>query len=113
LLGLPQLSLRAADGDAAGSARSSDGQGQIINMAIGPDGYSPDSFTLLAGAPTRWIIDATKASGCQMSIVSRSLNIQKALSAGQNEIDLTAPAQPGTYQFSCPMGMYRGQLIVK
>jgi len=27
-------------------------------------------------------------------------------------IEFTAPIEPGTYQFSCPMGMYRGQFNV-
>lgn len=114
LMGLPPLSL--ASGQATPAANEpvlAPGATQVVEMAIGPSGYSPNSFTLVAGAPTRWKIDATNAAGCQMSIVSRQLNIQKFLNPGANEITFTAPRAPGTYQFSCPMGMYRGQFVVK
>ncbi len=113
LMGLPVLSYNAAPGSEAASFASDDGQTQTVSMTIGPNGYSPDSFTLRANEPTRWLIDATNASGCQMAIVSRSLGLNQALNAGENVIEFTAPAAPGTYQFSCPMGMYRGQIIVR
>ena len=112
-MGLPVLSYNGGDALESASAASDDGQTQTIAMSIGPSGYSPDSFTLRAGEPTRWTVDATNASGCQMGIVSRSLGINKTLAAGENVIEFTAPAEPGTYQFSCPMGMYRGQIIVR
>ena len=111
LMGLPTLSFANADPSNAIAAVPS-GETQIASMAIGPGGYAPNSFTISAGSPIRWIVDATNASGCQMSIVSRQLNIQKFLNAGSNEIDFSAPSTPGTYQFSCPMGMYRGQFVV-
>jgi sulfite exporter TauE/SafE len=112
LMGLPVLTYNAGAADPAGVAAADDGQTQTIGMAIGASGYSPDSFTLRAGEPTRWTVDATNASGCQMGLVSRSLGINKTLAAGENVIEFTAPAEPGTYQFSCPMGMYRGQINV-
>lgn len=112
LMGLPVLSYGSAPAPDAASVASDDGQTQTIGMSIGPSGYSPAVFTLRAGEPTRWNVDATNASGCQMAIVSRSLGLNKALSAGENAIEFTAPAQPGTYQFSCPMGMYRGTIVV-
>jgi sulfite exporter TauE/SafE len=112
LMGLPVLSYNNAPAPDAASVAADDGQTQTINMSIGPNGYSPATFTLRAGEPTRWSVDATNASGCQMAIVSRSLGLNKALSAGENVIEFTAPAEPGTYQFSCPMGMYRGTIVV-
>jgi plastocyanin domain-containing protein len=112
LTGLPVLTYGNDSSALAGPVTASDGQTQTIDMSIGPNGYAPNSFTLRAGAPTRWTIDATNASGCQMAIVSRSLGLNKTLSAGDNVIEFTAPSSPGTYSFSCPMGMYRGQFNV-
>jgi sulfite exporter TauE/SafE len=112
LMGLPVLTYNNAAASDSASAASYDGQTQTISMSIGASGYSPNSFTLRAGEPTRWTVDATNASGCQMAIVSSSLGINKSLSTGENVIEFTAPIEPGTYQFSCPMGMYRGQFKV-
>ncbi len=113
LIGLPAISFGAPAARVLSDAVPNDGQTQTVNMVIGVDGYSPDSFTLRAGMPTHWAIDATRASGCQMSIVSRQLNLQKFLTVGENTIDFTAPSESGIYKFSCPMGMYRGQFIVQ
>ncbi len=112
LMGLPVLTYNGGAASDSASAASYDGQTQTISMSIGASGYSPNSFTLRAGEPTRWTVDATNASGCQMAIVSSSLGINKPLSTGENVIEFTAPIEPGTYQFSCPMGMYRGQFNV-
>jgi len=112
LMGLPVLTYNGGAASDSASAASYDGQTQTISMSIGASGYSPNSFTLRAGEPTRWTVDATNASGCQMAIVSSSLGINKSLSTGENVIEFTAPIEPGTYQFSCPMGMYRGQFNV-
>ncbi|MEO5927149.1 MAG: sulfite exporter TauE/SafE family protein [Patescibacteria group bacterium] len=95
------------------SSVSFDGKAQVLNMGVSPLGYIPNRFTIRAGVLTRWKIDGTNASGCASVIQSPSLGIpQKLLSVGENIIEFTAPATPGTYQFSCSMGMYRGQIIV-
>ncbi len=88
-----------------------DGNTQVIRMAVN-GGYQPSQFTIKAGVPTRWIVDGTNAGGCTSVLVSRQLGIQKLLAVGGNTIEFTAPTQPGTYQFSCSMGMYRGQINV-
>jgi len=110
--GLAVLTYNGGAASDSASAASYDGQTQTISMSIGASGYSPNSFTLRAGEPTRWTVDATNASGCQMAIVSSSLGINKSLSTGENVIEFTAPIEPGTYQFSCPMGMYAGSLTL-
>jgi plastocyanin domain-containing protein len=113
-LSLPSFTLPASNASTGNAAANvvSDGQTQIMRMAVGYSGYSPNRFTIKAGLPTRWEIDGTNAGGCGSVIQSRALGIQKALSPGQNVIAFTAPQQPGTYQFSCSMGMYRGQITV-
>ncbi len=88
-----------------------DGRTQIIKMAV-DGGYRPNQFTIKAGLPTKWEIDGTNGGGCASVIQSRQLGIAPTLlQKGPNTIAFTAP-QPGTYSFSCSMGMYRGQIIV-
>ena len=102
----------AEDGTGANdSAVTYDGKEQIVNMTIASSGYVPERFTLRAGVPTRWVIDAKNGGGCLAVLQSPRLGIREFLRPGKNEIAFTAP-DPGTYPFSCSMGMFRGLITV-
>lgn len=95
----------------AGDSIVFDGTTQVMKMSV-DGGYQPNQFTIKAGLPTRWEIDGTNGGGCASVIQSPALGIKPTLlQKGPNIIAFTAP-QPGTYSFSCSMGMYRGQIIV-
>lgn len=89
-----------------------DGDYQIIKMKVFANGYEPNVLTIRAGMKTRWMIDAAKAAGCAITLVSRPLGINQVLTIGPNVIEFVAPAKPGSYPFSCGMGMYRGSFNV-
>ncbi len=112
-LSFPELSFAPrAEASSAAQATVTDAKGvQVMKMRVLYE-YEPNRFTIKAGVPTRWEIDGSQGAGCAMALVSRQLGIQKLLSRGPNVIEFTAPTQPGTYQFSCSMGMYRGQIVV-
>ncbi|MCC6563749.1 sulfite exporter TauE/SafE family protein [Candidatus Uhrbacteria bacterium] len=112
-LALPELSFApGVEASSGAQANVTDAKGvQVIKMRV-TSGYEPNRFTIKAGGPVRWEIDGSQGGGCAMALVSRQLGIQKFLSKGPNVIEFTAPTQPGTYQFSCSMGMYRGQIVV-
>lgn len=88
-----------------------DGKEQVVNMAVEYGGYSPSRFTLRAGVPTKWIVDGSHAGGCLTVLQAPQLGVRHVLTRGENVIAFTPP-QPGTYSFSCSMGMYRGQITV-
>lgn len=90
---------------------SYDGKEQVVNMAVEYGGYSPSRFTLRAGVPTKWIVDGSNAGGCLTVLQAPQLGVRKVLARGQNVIEFT-PQRPGTYTFSCSMGMYSGQITV-
>lgn len=85
---------------------------QVIRMTAGADGagYSPDRFVVRAGIPVEWHVAQHAVAGCLSSLVSRPLNVQVALVKGENIVRFTAP-EPGTYGFSCGMGMFRGDIV--
>jgi Uncharacterized conserved protein len=85
---------------------------QVVKMKVYSDRYDPDTLTIRAGMKTRWEIDASNAVGCVRALVSRSLGINQVLTVGANVIEFIAPNKPGTYSFSCSMGMYRGTFNV-
>lgn len=82
---------------------------QVVRMAVGYAGYSPNQFSVRVGVPVKWIIDGSQGGGCAMAFQAPQLGIRQILSRGENVIEFTAP-NPGTYQFSCSMGMYRGSI---
>lgn len=88
-----------------------DGSSQTIRMSAGLGGYTPSRVTIRAGLPTTWIIDGTNAQGCQSIFQAPQLGLKTFLEKGENKLTFTAP-RPGTYGFSCSMGMYRGSIVV-
>lgn len=88
-----------------------DGREQVMTMALGYSGYTPNQFTIRQGVPTRWVIDGTNGGGCLSVLTVPSLGITKLLERGTNTIAFT-PTVAGRIPFSCSMGMYRGEITV-
>jgi plastocyanin domain-containing protein len=76
-------------------------------------GYSPSRVRLEAGRPARLVFDRREDSDCSEEVVIPELGIRRFLPPHQRTgIDLP-PARPGTYEFTCGMGMLRGSLVVE
>lgn len=84
---------------------------QVVSMSETNRGYEPNRFTIKAGVPVRWEIDAKAPYSCASALVVRQLNISRTLKAGMNVIEFT-PKEAGTLKFSCSMGMYTGSFNV-
>lgn len=87
---------------------------QVIKMDASASGYSPSTFTIKAGLPVRWEITDRGTAGCTNAVISRSLfQGQINLVPGTTSVkEFTAPTTPGTYRFSCWMGMISGTIEV-
>ncbi len=107
---LGSSSVEAANTNATAPNVVMDGNTQVVKMAIEGD-YYPAHFTIRAGKPVRWEVDATNASGCTSVLTSRKLGIRKFLDPGINTIEFT-PTETGEVPFSCSMGMVRGSFTV-
>lgn len=103
-------SLAAGTVNATDLAPIVDGK-QVIKMAVS-GGYQPNHFTIRAGTPVRWEVDATNGGGCLSVLVSRPLGIQKLLDQSPNNVIEFTPTTAGEVPFSCSMGMYRGSITV-
>ena len=76
-------------------------------------GYSPSRVRLRAGKPARLVFDRREDSSCSEEVVIPELGIRQFLPAHQRTgVDLPPP-RPGTYEFTCGMGMLRGTLVVE
>ena len=87
---------------------------QVIKMDASSSGYSPDYFKVKAGIPVRWEITDRGTSGCTNAIISRTLfDGPINLVPGTTSVkEFTPPTTPGTYRFSCWMGMINGTIEV-
>jgi sulfite exporter TauE/SafE/copper chaperone CopZ len=87
---------------------------QILKMDASSSGYSPNFFKIKAGLPVRWEITDRGTSGCTNAVLARSLfNGVINLVPGTTSVrEFTAPTTPGTYRFSCWMGMISGSIEV-
>lgn len=72
--------------------------------------YAPAKPAVVAGKPVRLEI-AGPGGGCRSVFQIPGLGVQLSLNKTNNVAEFT-PKKPGTYTFSCSMGMYRGTLTV-
>ncbi len=85
---------------------------QVVKTSFTSSGYTPATFTVKAGQPVRWEIDGNgNAGGCRSVFQVPAFKIQEFMSDTVTVVEFT-PDTPGTYSFSCSMGMYRGSFTV-
>jgi len=83
---------------------------QKVTIDLTGGSYSPNQITAKAGVPLELDFKGP-ASGCNGYVQSQQLGFQQDVSNG-GTIKVGA-LQPGTYQFTCSMGMYTANIVVK
>lgn len=79
-------------------------------IAVLANGYSPNTLTVPAGRPVKLSLETNGVYGCTSVFRIPKLRIDKTLPpTGTTTIAATFP-KPGTYTFSCGMGMYSGTI---
>jgi sulfite exporter TauE/SafE/copper chaperone CopZ len=87
------------------SAQSSTAPVQIAEMKIEGFDYIPNRFTVKAGVPVEWRIDARHAEGCGRVLIMRGAGIVRLLSSEETTIISFTPKAAGKLAFNCSMGM--------
>ncbi len=88
------------------------GTTQFVRTRFTDAGYEPATFTVRAGIPVQWEVDAAgQAGGCRAVFQVPAFKISQLLSDSAQTFTFT-PDKPGTYAFSCGMGMYRSSFTV-
>ena len=84
---------------------------QVVESSLSSGSY-PD-IQVAAGVPVRWTIqaDADEINGCNNRMLSRDFDLNLTFQPGKNTLTFTPPA-PGTYSYSCWMGMIHGTITV-
>ena len=76
-------------------------------------GYSPETIEVPVGKPTTIHFFRKDPSSCLEDVVISDLKIRKPLPLNERTDITITPPRPGTYRFSCGMGMYHGAIIAK
>jgi plastocyanin domain-containing protein len=85
-----------------------DGGVQVVRMFQGARGYTPAATVVYADVPIRWEITSESEFTCASALRGDN-GFSVNLKTGENVISLPAMA-PGTFAFTCTMGMYSGSL---
>lgn len=94
----------------AGEANVENGV-QVLRISLKDGRYVPNAFTVQASLPVRASFDGT-ATGCLGHPTFKSLGKAADVTKSSAAIDL-GMLKPGTYKFSCAMGMNSGTITVQ
>ncbi|MEJ2142715.1 MAG: cupredoxin domain-containing protein [Gammaproteobacteria bacterium] len=87
--------------------------GKEIDIIVDNGVYTPASIEIKAGEAVVLNFLRKDASPCAEKVIFAGLNISKELPINKKESIKLKIDQPGEYEFTCQMQMYRGRLIVE
>lgn len=82
-------------------------------MVLVKGGYTPDTIRVAAGTPVRLLFRREETAACSEQVVLADFGKSAALPTGQVVPIEFLPAEPGSHEFTCQMGMLRGQILVE
>jgi plastocyanin domain-containing protein len=85
---------------------------QQVEVAV-RGGYAPATVRVARGRPVRLVFDRQEASGCSEEVVLPDFGIRKFLPPHERTTIEFTPAEVGSFEFTCGMGMLRGRLVVE
>lgn len=94
------------------SAVSTSSGVQEVDITV-KGGYSPDVIEVEHGKPVLLSFYRDEENTCSEEILFPDFSIRRDLPAFKTTLVELLPEKPGTYPFTCGMGMLRGSLVVK
>jgi plastocyanin domain-containing protein len=82
-------------------------------MILVKGGYTPDTIIVRRGRPVRLNFRREETATCSDKVVFADFQKSAELPTGQTVPVELLPKEAGEFAFSCPMGMFRGRLIVE
>lgn len=93
------------------AADASSGYQEALILVKG--GYTPDTIIVRAGRPVRLNFRREETASCSERVVFADFDKSAELPTGETVAVEILPKESGEYEFACPMGMFRGRLIVE
>ena len=101
-------------GPRKGGARAAlNSSGYQEAMILVKGGYTPDVIVVQHGRPVRFNFRREETAACSEMVIFNDFGKSAHLPTGETVPVEFLPEQPGEYEFSCQMGMFRGKLIVE
>ena len=82
-------------------------------MILVKGGYTPDTIIVRHGRPVRLNFRREETASCSDKVIFADFQKSADLPTGQTVPVEFLPKEPGDFAFGCPMGMFRGRLIVE
>ncbi|MGB8399406.1 cupredoxin domain-containing protein [Bradyrhizobium sp.] len=82
-------------------------------MVLVKGGYTPDTIIVRSGRPVRLNFRREETASCSDKVIFADFQKSAELPAGQTVAVELLPRAPGEFEFGCPMGMFRGKLVVE
>lgn len=82
-------------------------------MILVKGGYTPDTIIVSRGKPVRLSFRREETSSCSAKVIFEHFGKSAELPTGELVTVELMPDEPGEFVFACPMGMFRGRLIVE
>lgn len=96
----------------AGVATTNDRGAQEVRITV-RGGYEPATIRVAAGRPVRLVFDRQETSSCSEEVVFPAFGLRRFLPANESTSLEVTPPSPGTYEFTCGMGMLHGRLVAE
>jgi plastocyanin domain-containing protein len=93
------------------AAETSGGYQEAMILVKG--GYTPDTIIVRHGKPVRLSFRREETAGCSDKVVFADFGKSADLPTGVIVPVELLPKEPGEFAFACPMGMFRGRLVVE
>jgi plastocyanin domain-containing protein len=87
-------------------------QSQIIRVDVTDSGYRPDSLHLRRGILTKLIFTRKTESACGRVLVIPRYGVHRELPFNRPVTITLRPRETGSFNFTCGMDMFRGEVIV-
>ena len=82
-------------------------------MILVKGGYTPDTIIVRHGRPVRLNFRREETASCSDKVIFADFQKSADLPTGQTVPVEFLPKEPGEFAFGCPMGMFRGRVIVE
>ena len=82
-------------------------------MILVKGGYTPDTILVRRGRPVRLNFRREETATCSDRVIFADFQKSAELPTGRTVAVELLPKEPGEFGFACPMGMFRGRLIVE
>ncbi|MGC1861004.1 MAG: tetratricopeptide repeat protein [Methylocystis sp.] len=82
-------------------------------MILVKGGYTPDTIIVRQGKPVRLNFRREETASCSDKVIFADFQKSADLPTGETVAVEFLPKEPGEFGFSCPMGMFRGKLVVE